>query len=100
MPAYAFSCKQTPTSAPRPDIDADLILLRSSDFLPVILAGGGFSTETSLILSAPPYVFAAIYTFAVSLASFGTFPSPSLIKLPSRSPSGVTGLVAAPFSSH
>ncbi|KAM0790156.1 hypothetical protein ACM66B_005475 [Microbotryomycetes sp. NB124-2] len=40
MPAYAFSY-----------------------FLPVILAGGGYSTELSLCLSAPPYVFAAIYTF-------------------------------------
>lgn len=35
-------------------------------FLPVILAGGGYSVELSLILSAPPYVFGAIYTFAVS----------------------------------
>lgn len=41
MPAYAFSY-----------------------FLPVILAGGGYSTQLSLILSAPPYVFAAIWTFA------------------------------------
>jgi len=30
--------------------------------LPVILAGGGYDTKTSLLLSAPPYAFAAIYT--------------------------------------
>ncbi|KAJ7174164.1 major facilitator superfamily domain-containing protein [Mycena crocata] len=46
MPAYAFSF-----------------------FLPVILAGGGYTVETSLLLSAPPYVFAAIYTFAIAFAS-------------------------------
>lgn len=40
-----------------------------SFFLPVILQGGGFSTELSLILSAPPYVFAAIYTFASAVLS-------------------------------
>lgn len=38
-------------------------------FLPVILAGGGYSTELSLCLSAPPYIFAAIYTFAVAVGS-------------------------------
>ncbi|KDE08198.1 hypothetical protein MVLG_01677 [Microbotryum lychnidis-dioicae p1A1 Lamole] len=43
MPAYAFSY-----------------------FLPVILAGGGYSNELSLILSAPPYVFAALHTFAIA----------------------------------
>lgn len=43
MPAYAFSY-----------------------FLPVILAGGGYDTKLSLCLSAPPYVFAAMYTFAVA----------------------------------
>jgi hypothetical protein len=32
-------------------------------FLPVILAGGGYSTELSLILSAPPYIFAGFYVF-------------------------------------
>lgn len=41
----------------------------SADFLPVILAGGGYNTKTSLLLSAPPYVFAAIYTFAVAYGS-------------------------------
>ncbi|ORY76877.1 major facilitator superfamily domain-containing protein [Leucosporidium creatinivorum] len=46
MPAYAFSY-----------------------FLPVILAGGGYDTKTSLCLSAPPYVFAAIYTFCVAYGS-------------------------------
>ena len=46
MPAYAFSY-----------------------FLPVILAGGGYSTKLSLILSSPPYVFAAIYTFASAYGS-------------------------------
>ncbi|KAK1922834.1 major facilitator superfamily domain-containing protein [Papiliotrema laurentii] len=38
-------------------------------FLPVILAGGGYSTETALLLSAPPYVFAAIYTFISAVLS-------------------------------
>ncbi|KAJ7114562.1 major facilitator superfamily transporter [Mycena crocata] len=46
MPAYAFSF-----------------------FLPVILSGGGYTVATSLLLSAPPYVFAAIYTFAIAYAS-------------------------------
>ncbi|BGP56867.1 hypothetical protein JCM8202v2_004500 [Rhodotorula sphaerocarpa] len=32
-------------------------------FLPVILKGGGYSTEKSLLLSAPPYATAAIYTY-------------------------------------
>ncbi|POY70873.1 hypothetical protein BMF94_6050 [Rhodotorula taiwanensis] len=31
-------------------------------FLPVILQGGGYSTKNSLLLSAPPYVTAALYT--------------------------------------
>ncbi|KAJ7200964.1 major facilitator superfamily domain-containing protein [Mycena rebaudengoi] len=38
-------------------------------FLPVILAGGGYSVELSLLLSAPPYVFAAFFTYAVAYAS-------------------------------
>ncbi|KAI5476832.1 hypothetical protein MNV49_007128 [Pseudohyphozyma bogoriensis] len=38
-------------------------------FLPVILAGGGYSTELSLLLSAPPYAFAAIYTFCSAVIS-------------------------------
>jgi hypothetical protein len=42
---------------------------RLSDFLPVILAGGGYDTKTSLCLSAPPYVFAAMYTFSVAYGS-------------------------------
>lgn len=46
MPAYAFSY-----------------------FLPVILSGGGYSRELSLILSAPPYVGAAIFTFAMAVFS-------------------------------
>ncbi|GAA5825360.1 hypothetical protein JCM11251_006950 [Rhodosporidiobolus azoricus] len=46
MPAYAFSY-----------------------FLPVILAGGGYSTKLSLILSAPPYVFAAMWTAAMAIMS-------------------------------
>ena len=46
MPAYAFSY-----------------------FLPVILSGGGYSRELSLILSAPPYVAAAIFTFAMAVFS-------------------------------
>ncbi|GAA5937716.1 uncharacterized protein JCM15063_002095 [Sporobolomyces koalae] len=46
MPAYAFSY-----------------------FLPVILAGGGYDTKLSLCLSAPPYVFAAMYTFASAVIS-------------------------------
>ncbi|BGP18213.1 hypothetical protein JCM10213_007841 [Rhodosporidiobolus nylandii] len=46
MPAYAFSY-----------------------FLPVILAGGGYDTKTSLCLSAPPYVFAAIYTAVIGICA-------------------------------
>lgn len=38
-------------------------------FLPVILAGGGYSTQLSLLLSAPPYVSAAIYTFFMAVLS-------------------------------
>jgi hypothetical protein len=34
-----------------------------------ILAGGGYSTVASLCLSAPPYLFAAIYTFTVAWSS-------------------------------
>ncbi|POY70887.1 hypothetical protein BMF94_6064 [Rhodotorula taiwanensis] len=33
-----------------------------SYFLPVILSGAGYSTKMSLMLSAPPYVFGAVYT--------------------------------------
>lgn len=40
-----------------------------SFFLPVILAGQGYSTQLSLLLSAPPYVFAAIYTFVMAILS-------------------------------
>lgn len=46
MPAYAFSY-----------------------FLPVILSGGGYDRKLSLCLSAPPYVFAAIYTFISAVVS-------------------------------
>ncbi|KAK4046707.1 hypothetical protein OIV83_005910 [Microbotryomycetes sp. JL201] len=46
MPAYAFSY-----------------------FLPVILAGGGYSVVMSLCLSAPPYAFAAIYTYISALVA-------------------------------
>ncbi|GAA5988721.1 hypothetical protein JCM5350_001992 [Sporobolomyces pararoseus] len=46
MPAYAFSY-----------------------FLPVILSGGGYDRKLSLCLSAPPYVFAAIYTFCSAVIS-------------------------------
>jgi len=38
-------------------------------FLPVILNGQGYSQELSLLLSAPPYVFAAIYTFILAVIS-------------------------------
>lgn len=38
-------------------------------FMPVILAGAGYSTTLSLILPGPPYVFAALYTFAVAYIS-------------------------------
>ncbi|KAJ7227937.1 major facilitator superfamily domain-containing protein [Mycena rebaudengoi] len=38
-------------------------------FLPVILAGGGYNLRLSLVLSAPPYVFAALYTYAVAYVS-------------------------------
>ncbi|GAA6053960.1 hypothetical protein JCM3770_004642 [Rhodotorula araucariae] len=31
-------------------------------FLPVILSGGGYTVKTSLLLSAPPYVFAGLWT--------------------------------------
>ncbi|GAA5872766.1 hypothetical protein JCM8547_006336 [Rhodosporidiobolus lusitaniae] len=40
-----------------------------SYFLPVILAGGGYDTKTSLCLSAPPYVFAAIFTAVMATLS-------------------------------
>ncbi|GAA6015269.1 hypothetical protein JCM11491_000993 [Sporobolomyces phaffii] len=46
MPAYAFSY-----------------------FLPVILSGGGYDRKLSLCLSAPPYVFAAIFTFTMAVFS-------------------------------
>merc|ERR1712169_143100 len=46
MPAYAFSY-----------------------FLPVILSGGGYDTKTSLLLSAPPYVVAGVYTAAMAYLS-------------------------------
>ncbi|GAA5874493.1 hypothetical protein JCM1840_000795 [Sporobolomyces johnsonii] len=46
MPAYAFSY-----------------------FLPVILSGGGYDRKTSLLLSAPPYVVAAFYTFLMAYLS-------------------------------
>ncbi|GAA5881185.1 hypothetical protein JCM16303_004834 [Sporobolomyces ruberrimus] len=46
MPAYAFSY-----------------------FLPVILSGGGYDRKLSLCLSAPPYVFAAFFTFAMAVFS-------------------------------
>lgn len=38
-------------------------------FLPIILSGGGYPVQTSLLLSAPPYISAAFYTFAVAYAS-------------------------------
>ncbi|KAK9900127.1 MFS general substrate transporter [Cystobasidium minutum MCA 4210] len=38
-------------------------------FLPVILNGQGYSQKLSLLLSAPPYVFAAIYTFVLAVIS-------------------------------
>ncbi|KAF9005279.1 MFS general substrate transporter [Hymenopellis radicata] len=38
-------------------------------FLPVILSGQGYSQKLSLLLSAPPYVFAAIYTFVLAVFS-------------------------------
>lgn len=38
-------------------------------FLPVILNGQGYTQELSLLLSAPPYVFAAIYTFILAVLS-------------------------------
>lgn len=38
-------------------------------FLPVILAGAGYSTVLSLCMSAPPYAVAAIYTFVVAYYS-------------------------------
>lgn len=46
MPAYAFSY-----------------------FLPVILSGGGYDIKTSLLLSAPPYVFAGMYTATIATLS-------------------------------
>lgn len=42
---------------------------RLSDFLPVILSGGGYDTKTSLLLSAPPYVVAGVYTAAMAYLS-------------------------------
>jgi hypothetical protein len=38
-----------------------------SYFLPIILAGSGFSGQLALLLSAPPYCAAAFYTFFVSV---------------------------------
>jgi len=40
-----------------------------SYFLPVILAGQGYSQKLALILSAPPYVFAALFTLTMALLS-------------------------------
>ncbi len=40
-----------------------------SYFLPVILAGAGYSTVLSLMLSAPPYIVAAIFTFIMAYFS-------------------------------
>merc|ERR1712093_318658 len=40
-----------------------------SYFLPVILSGGGYDTKTSLLLSAPPYVVAGVYTAAMAYLS-------------------------------
>lgn len=38
-------------------------------FLPIILEGQGYSVLLSLMLSAPPYLFAAIYTFGIAYCS-------------------------------
>jgi cyanate permease len=38
-------------------------------FLPVILAGQGYSYKLTLFLSAPPYVAGAIYTFIIAFFS-------------------------------
>ncbi|KAM0754529.1 MFS general substrate transporter [Meredithblackwellia eburnea MCA 4105] len=38
-------------------------------FLPVILSGGGYNTKTSLLLSAPPYVVAAIFAVGSAYGS-------------------------------
>jgi cyanate permease len=38
-------------------------------FLPVILSGGGYSTELALILSMPPNLFASIWIFVSAWAS-------------------------------
>lgn len=48
--------------------EAKLIIVVSF-FLPVILRGGGYSVKLSLLLSAPPYVFAAIYTYVSAVLS-------------------------------
>lgn len=37
--------------------------------MPVILAGQGYSYKLTLILSAPPYVAGAIYTFIIAFFS-------------------------------
>ncbi|GJN92860.1 hypothetical protein Rhopal_005900-T1 [Rhodotorula paludigena] len=38
-------------------------------FLPVILSGGGYDTKTSLLLSAPPYAAAGLYTAGIAYLS-------------------------------
>ncbi|CEQ40107.1 SPOSA6832_01691, partial [Sporobolomyces salmonicolor] len=43
--------------------------LHHAYFLPVILSGGGYDRKTSLLLSAPPYVVAAFYTFLMAYLS-------------------------------
>lgn len=50
--AILFMCATTPSYA-------------FAYFLPIVLSSGGFSVKLSLLLSAPPYLAAAIWTFAV-----------------------------------
>ncbi|KAJ9105374.1 hypothetical protein QFC21_001743 [Naganishia friedmannii] len=38
-------------------------------FLPVILAGQGYSYKLTLFLSAPPYIVGAVYTFIIAFSS-------------------------------
>lgn len=65
-------------------------------FLPVILSGGGYSSQLSLILSAPPYCFAAIFTAVISwLSDRYKLRAPFIA---GTSAMGVTGLAIAAYA--
>lgn len=60
-PAYAFAYFLPGTSS----FPHYLEIRLTSDCSLVVLSGGGYNVQMSLLLSAPPYLSAAIYTFAV-----------------------------------